>query len=81
MPTNKTYKKSVGTRAQVMHGTAAHTSGGLTKKHLKYNKHGRIVSKALSKKAKKEKHLEKAGYSTESGQFGYVKKESTIKKK
>ena len=28
----------IGTRAQVMHGTALQTSGGLTKKDLKYNK-------------------------------------------
>ena len=27
--------QSVGSRAQVWHGTAHHTSGGLTKKHLK----------------------------------------------
>ena len=30
----------VGSRAQVMHGTAMKTSGGLTKKDLKYNKWG-----------------------------------------
>ena len=44
---------TVGTRAQVMHGTADKTPGGLTKKDLKYNKWGRIVSKAKSAKAKK----------------------------
>ena len=49
--------KSVGSRAKVMHGNAKHTSGGLRKKHLKYNKRGRIVSRKASKRAKKEKRL------------------------
>ena len=48
------YKMLVGSRAQVMNGTAYKTSYGaikpkgdaLTKKHLKYNKQGRIVSVA-----------------------------------
>jgi hypothetical protein len=35
--------RRVGTRAQVMHGTAHHTPGGLTKTDLKYNKWGCIV--------------------------------------
>jgi hypothetical protein len=39
--------KAIGSRAQVMHGTAHHTSGGLTKKDLKYNKWGRIVSQEV----------------------------------
>ena len=33
-----------GTRAKVIHGNAQKTSGGLTKKDLKYNKRGKIVS-------------------------------------
>ena len=43
----------VGSRAQVMHGTAKRTSGGLTKKDLKYNKRGEIVSKKKSANMKK----------------------------
>lgn len=39
----KTQRK--GSRAQVMHGTAVMTAGGLTKEHLMYSKSGRIVSK------------------------------------
>ena len=70
---------SVGSRAQVLHGTADHTSGGLKKKDLIMNKHGRIVSKAKSVTAKKEKRLEKAGYFTKKGKFGFVKKESSKK--
>lgn len=49
----------VGSRAQVMHGTAHHTSGGLTRKQLKYNKAGRIVSVRKSKTAKSKGLLKK----------------------
>lgn len=35
-------------RARVMNGSLAHTSGGLTKSNLKYNKQGRIVQKSRS---------------------------------
>ena len=73
--------RRVGTRAQVMHGTAHHTSGGLTKTDLKYNKWGRIVSKAKSAKAKKENRLEKMGFKTKKGSFGVVKTKKTRKAK
>ena len=43
--------KAVGSRAEVMHGVANHTSGDLKKKDLKMVK-GRIVSKVASKAAK-----------------------------
>jgi hypothetical protein len=49
----------VGSRAEVMHGTAHHTNGGLTKKQLKYNKYGRIVSLKKSQTAKKKGLLKK----------------------
>ncbi len=65
--------KRIGSRAQVMHGTAKMTSGGLLKKHLKYNKQGKIVSKKASRAAKKSKNLIKAGYITKKGKFGAVK--------
>lgn len=65
--------KTIGSRAQVMHGTAKRTSGGLHKKDLKYNKHRKIVSRKLSLRAKKEKRLSKAGYSTKKGTFGAFK--------
>ena len=61
--------KTVGSRAEVWHGTAKKTSGGLLKKDLKKNKRGRIVSKKMSNRAKKEKRLEKAGYKTKKGVF------------
>jgi hypothetical protein len=66
--------KAIGSRAQVMHGTAHHTTGGLTKADLKMNKWGRIVSAKKHRTAKKEKRLEKAGYFAKKGKFGYVKK-------
>ena len=51
--------RAVGSRAQVMHGTAHHTKGGLTKKHLKYNKYGKIVSARKSAAAKSKGTLKK----------------------
>ena len=38
---------TIGSRAQVWHGTAHHTAGGLTKKHLKKNKHGRCFKEEV----------------------------------
>lgn len=73
--------KAVGTRAEVMHGTARHTSGGLTKKDLKYNKHGRIVSVKMSNRAKKEKRLEKSGFVARKGTFRLFKKSDGKKTK
>jgi hypothetical protein len=57
-----------------MNGTAHHTKGGLTKKQLKYNKHGRIVSKKASMKAKKANRLAKAGFIPKKGVFKLFKK-------
>ena len=65
-----TEHKSIGSRAQVMHGTANKTSGGLTKSQLKYNKQGKIVSRKASALAKKNNRLVKAGYKTYKGVFG-----------
>jgi hypothetical protein len=73
--------RRVGTRAQVMHNTAHHTPGGLTKADLKYNKWGRIVSKAKSAKAKRENRLVKLGFKTQKGKFGVVKSKKTRKSK
>ncbi len=72
--------RTIGTRAEVMHGTAKKTSGGLTKKDLKYNKHGRIVSVKMSNRAKKEKRLEKAGFKAKKGSFKLFKKSDGKKK-
>lgn len=45
--------KPTGSRAEVFHGTAARTSGGLTKKDLTLSKSGEIVSLAKQKQAMK----------------------------
>ena len=63
-------KQTTGSRAQVMHGTAKKTTGGLTKSQLKYNKQGKIVSKKASALAKKNNRLVKAGFVTRKGVFG-----------
>ena len=78
----KSFDMLVGSRAQVMNGTAYKTTYGavkpkgdaLTKSHLKYNKNGRIVSKSKSsKKGKLLAQLRRAGYTTQKGKFGAVK--------
>ena len=66
-------KKGFGTRAEVWHGTACKTSGGLMRKDLFMNKNGRIVSKKKHMSAKREKRLEKLGYFAKKGKFGFVK--------
>ena len=72
---NSKINKRVGTRAQVMHGNAKMTGGGLMKKDLKYNKTGKIVSKKLSRIATKEQRLQKAGYKTQKGVFELFQKQ------
>ncbi len=73
MPTGGKHSQTIGTRAQVWHGTAKKTSGGLNKNDLMMNKSGRIVSRAKHNTAKKEMRLLKHGYGTEKGKFGFVK--------
>jgi hypothetical protein len=68
-------ERTFGSRAEVFHGTAKKTTGGLTKKDLIKNKHGEIVSRKKHITAKREKRLEKHGYFAKKGKFGYVKKE------
>ena len=68
------FKKTFGSRAEVFHGNAKKTTGGLMKKDLMKNKHGEIVSKKKHNTAKKEKRLERHGYFAKKGAFGYVKK-------
>ena len=46
--------QTIGSRAEVWHGNAHHTSGGLTKKNLLKNKWGRIVSAKKHRTAKKD---------------------------
>ena len=67
------YEMLEGSRAQVLHGTAYKTSGGLKKHELLQNKNGRIVSRKKHHTAKKERRLVHAGYGTKKGKFGFVK--------
>ena len=68
------FNKTFGSRAEVFHGNAKKTTGGLMKKDLLRNKHGAIVSKKKFLTAKKEKRLEKHGFFAKKGKFGFVKK-------
>jgi hypothetical protein len=63
--------KRVGSRAEVVHGSAKQTSGGLSKHDLIKNpKTGRIVSRRKHLSAKRENRLRKYGYGTKKGHFG-----------
>jgi hypothetical protein len=67
---------TVGSKAQVFHGTAKHTAGGLTQSDLVMNKHGRIVSRKQQAAGKKAlKHLVNAGYKAKKGEFKLMKKQ------
>jgi len=69
-----------GSRAQVWHGTAYKTAGGL-KKHELVMHHGRIVSKKKSELAKTQKHLKGHLQPKGSGVFGTVSKKGHSGKK
>ena len=77
----KRYEMLEGSRAQVWHGTAYKTPGGLTKAQLIFNKHGRIVSAKKHATAKKENRLRKYGYTARKGKFGAVKINKTTGKR
>jgi hypothetical protein len=72
----KVHEVLVGSRAQVWHGTAHKTSGGLEKHNLMMNKHGRIVSRTKHGTAKREKRLEKHGFFAKKGKFGMVRRDT-----
>ena len=78
---SKSFDILIGTRAQVWHGTAYKTTGGLTKNDIIQNKNGRIVSRAKHASAKKENRLVKAGFGTKKGVFGYVQLDKKSKTK
>uniref|UniRef100_A0A6C0C4V5 Uncharacterized protein n=1 Tax=viral metagenome TaxID=1070528 RepID=A0A6C0C4V5_9ZZZZ len=65
--------QTFGSRRQVFNGNALKTNGGLSKKNLRKNKHGRIVSVRASKSARKHNNLKKAGWTAKKGSFGAVK--------
>jgi hypothetical protein len=62
--------KAVGSKAEVFHNSAKHTSGGLKKSDLMMTKRGRIVSKKQHKSGLKAiKRLFAAGYKPKKGTF------------
>jgi len=65
--------RTFGSRAEVFHGSAKKTTGGLTKKNLMKNKNGRIVSRRKHATAKRENRLKKHGYGAKKGKFGAIK--------
>ena len=66
---------ATGSKAQVWHGSAKHTAGGLTKKELMKTKSGRIVSKKQHAAGLKAiKRLRKLGYTAKKGSFKLFKK-------
>jgi hypothetical protein len=66
---------ATGSKAQVWHGSAKHTAGGLTKKELMKTKSGRIVSKKQHAAGLKAiKRLKKLGYTAKKGSFKLFKK-------
>ena len=72
--------KAVGSKAEVFHGTAKHTSGGLHKKDLMKHK-GRIISRRKHTAGKKAiKHLRALGFIAKKGTFKLFRKSMGHKK-
>jgi hypothetical protein len=70
-----TFKKTIGTRAEVFHLTAKKTSGGLTRRDLIKNKKGRIVSKKQQAHGRRQiKKLFALGYKPKKGTFKLMRK-------
>ena len=74
--------KTVGSRAEVYHGTAKKTSGGLTRTSLTKNKEGRIVSKRAQEHGKRiyRSVLSKMGYKPEKGSFKLFSRKRSSKR-
>ena len=66
--------KTVGSKAEVFHGTCVKTSGGLKKGDLMFRK-GRIISRRKHAAGKKAiKHLVALGYKAKKGSFTLFRK-------
>ena len=79
----RTYPQLLGTRAQVWHHTAYKTPGmrGLVRDDLVQNNQGRIVSRRRQIIARRERRLDKAGYTCRKGTFGCAKHEGTARRR
>ena len=74
--------KAVGSKAEVFHGTAKHTSGGLKKKDLVKTRKGRIVSRKKQLAGRKAiKRLFALGYKPKKGKFSLMRKSMSKGKK
>ena len=74
----KEFGRTVGSKAQVWHGKAKHTSGGLTRKDLMKTKSGRIVSRKKHAAGKKAiSRLFKLGYKPKKGTFRLMSRGSS----
>ena len=72
--------KAVGSKAEVFHGTAKHTSGGLKKKDLVKTRKGRIVSRKKQAAGKKAiKRLFALGFKPKKGKFSLMRKSMSKK--
>lgn len=71
--------KTVGSRAEVFHGTAKRTAGRLVKDDLMKSKSGRIVSIKKHNAGKAAlKHLHAKGYIAVKGKFGSARGASKV---
>jgi len=78
---SKEFAVTVGTKAQVYHGTAKRTAGGLVKADLMQTDKGRIVSKkAHAAGLVAIKRLRNAGYVAKKGEFKLFSKKASSKK-
>ena len=75
------YDELFGSRIQVLRKKAYKTAGGLIAGDLMMNKHGRVVSALKHRTAKREKRLQRAGYFTQKGKFGAIKKPASTRKR
>ena len=74
------FKRTVGTKAEVWHSTCLKTPGGLKKKDLMMTSKGRIVSRKKHAAGKKAiKRLFALGFKPKKGQFTLMRK-SMVKK-
>lgn len=76
----KTFKNTIGSRAEVFHGSSLRTAGGLKKEDLVKNKHGRIVSRKKQELGRNSiKRLKNLGFVAKKGEFKLFKKSDAKK--
>ena len=77
MSSPKNFTMKVGSKAQVFHGTAERTTGGLRRGDLMQTNAGRIVSRKQHEQGKKAiQRLRNAGFVAKKGEFKLFTKKS-----